>query len=367
MEIDNTLTEKKWGLKLKIFISYATEDTDLFRIRDCVELLEMQDKIDHIYYWERDCKGGEKFDDYMRNRVKNSDVVVVFCSQKSLQSGPVMEEMDLREEFGKVIVPVFDTIEDLFPRLKGIRGVHYNNNTAKFCGDLYLLLTGKTAKYPERDDSVKVFEDVLSVGHAIINLKSTQIPIHVRSFSNAKLQPDLLTGLVNAVQSFRSELGELGEEDEMIEEIGYSSVKLLIASGEYSQLILILDKKPLTHFIKSGMDRFIRVFENKFKQELVNFRGNLGVFKGIEPMMDKILMTSINQPQKIAEDTSQKLGKLQQKIIKFAKGLVTSEHPSFFIASLATITMEREEVNFQKVNAAIFDLVQKEAIIPLYF
>ena len=61
---------------MKIFISYATEDTNEFRINDIVEFLERQKDIDHVYYWERDTKLGQSFMEYMKQKIKECNIII---------------------------------------------------------------------------------------------------------------------------------------------------------------------------------------------------------------------------------------------------------------------------------------------------
>jgi len=39
---------------MKVFISYATEDLDKFRVKDIAESLERTEKISKVFYWDRD-------------------------------------------------------------------------------------------------------------------------------------------------------------------------------------------------------------------------------------------------------------------------------------------------------------------------
>lgn len=68
--------------KIKVFISYCTQDINNFQIPRVVDFLEFQtDTIEKVYYWIQDTKGGQDFDDFMREKINTSDFVLFFFSE----------------------------------------------------------------------------------------------------------------------------------------------------------------------------------------------------------------------------------------------------------------------------------------------
>ncbi len=134
---------------MKIFLSYSSTDTADFKIEKIVEFLEFQVDIKRVYYWARDTKGGETFDDYMRNNIKISDLVVVIFTENSKDSVPVLEEIGMAKAFQKKIMPVFEKVENIVADIQSSRGVRFISNFRMFCEDLYHKITGKKAKFKE--------------------------------------------------------------------------------------------------------------------------------------------------------------------------------------------------------------------------
>lgn len=134
---------------MKIFLSYSSSDTVDYKIEEIVNFLEFQDDIKRVYYWARDTKGGEAFDDYMRNNIKISDLVVVLFTDNSKSSVPVLEEIGMAKAFQKSIMPVFENIENIVADIQSSRGVRFIPNFRMFCEDLYHKITGKKAKFKE--------------------------------------------------------------------------------------------------------------------------------------------------------------------------------------------------------------------------
>ncbi len=145
---------------MKIFLSYSSIDTVDFKIEELVEFLEFQDDIKRVYYWARDTKGGEAFDDYMRNNIKVSDLVVVLFTDNSKGSVPVLEEIGMAKAFQKRIMPVFEKVENIVADIQSSRGVRFIPNFRMFCEDLYHKITGKKAKCRESNSILEFREEM---------------------------------------------------------------------------------------------------------------------------------------------------------------------------------------------------------------
>ena len=62
---------------MKVFISYASEDLNQFKIPEIATYLENQSEIQNVYYWERDNNSNMTIVEYMEQSILNSDVVSV--------------------------------------------------------------------------------------------------------------------------------------------------------------------------------------------------------------------------------------------------------------------------------------------------
>ncbi len=136
---------------MKIFLSYTSKDQNEFKIEEIVDFLEYQDEIEQVYYWERDTRGGQTFDDYMATNIKESDLVIVLFTQNTIDSIPVIQEIGMAKAFHKKIMPVFVKVENIFANIKSSRGVRYQQDFRTFCEDLYFKITKKNAKFKEKN------------------------------------------------------------------------------------------------------------------------------------------------------------------------------------------------------------------------
>ncbi|MFX0058141.1 MAG: hypothetical protein ACFE8J_07560, partial [Candidatus Heimdallarchaeota archaeon] len=64
-------------LEFNVFLSYATKDTDFFKIPEVACRLEEYPDITKVFYWEQD--SGQNIIEYMEENVERSKVFVHFC------------------------------------------------------------------------------------------------------------------------------------------------------------------------------------------------------------------------------------------------------------------------------------------------
>jgi len=148
---------------MKLFFSYASVDQVDYKVEKIVNFLEFQDEIERVFYWERDTKGGETFDNYMRNNIKASDLVIVLFTPNTINSVPVIEEIGIAKAFQKQIMPIFNETRDIFANVQASRGISYRSNFRMFCEDLYHKITGKEAKFKEIDPLMELREDMYNI------------------------------------------------------------------------------------------------------------------------------------------------------------------------------------------------------------
>ncbi|MBD3351611.1 MAG: TIR domain-containing protein [Candidatus Lokiarchaeota archaeon] len=131
----------------KIFISYETTDVDRFQIKKLVEMLEEQsDIVEKVYYWQRDTRLGEDFKDYMKDRIKKSDIVLFFCSENALQSRPVLQEIDYTEAYDKNPIPIYEDRQFIPEEIKSRRGLEFDDtHLRQFLDRLLMSLSGTTS------------------------------------------------------------------------------------------------------------------------------------------------------------------------------------------------------------------------------
>ena len=146
-----------------VFISYAIQDSELFRVERLATLLEQYPEIERVQYWERDaiCR----IDEYMEKEVQNCDIFLLFCSQKSLHSENVQKEWETALRLNKTIIPIFTEKEYMPPQVSLFRGVPFQSASDQYydynlSDAIYRLILGRVKKWTDRE-IIKYLESVL--------------------------------------------------------------------------------------------------------------------------------------------------------------------------------------------------------------
>ena len=116
--------------EFNIFLSYSTEDTDLFKIKEIARYLELHPDITKVYYWEKD--SGQNIIEYMEKNLEKSRVFILFCSENSNDSKSVKLEraaaIQMSQEERMRILPIFMNSRDIPLLVKPFLGVEYQQD-----------------------------------------------------------------------------------------------------------------------------------------------------------------------------------------------------------------------------------------------
>jgi tetratricopeptide (TPR) repeat protein len=139
------LKKTKTTRKIKnvlVFVSYATIDADVFKIRDIAEALTKHKKIFNVLYWQEDMK--DNIIKYMNDNLEKCDIMLLFCSPNALVSEPVEKEWTAADIMSKPIIPVFDNPDHIPALLKTRLGVQFDPfNFEKNLQEIYDLIMKK--------------------------------------------------------------------------------------------------------------------------------------------------------------------------------------------------------------------------------
>lgn len=111
---------------LIVFISYATPDSDKYRISDISAALKKYEDIDEVLYWEE-----HMHDDimkYMNDNLDKCDVLLLFCSKNAMKSESVEMEWMSALKLRKKVIPIFFDESDIPPLLTTKLGVGFKPN-----------------------------------------------------------------------------------------------------------------------------------------------------------------------------------------------------------------------------------------------
>ena len=117
------VTQKKEH-DILVFVSYATKDAEIFKIKEICESLTKQAKITDVLYWQEDMQ--DNIIKYMNDNLEKCDVMLLFCSPNALISEPVEKEWTAADIMGKPIIPIFNDPKHIPPLLKTRLGVNFD-------------------------------------------------------------------------------------------------------------------------------------------------------------------------------------------------------------------------------------------------
>lgn len=129
-----------------VFMSYATVDSERFRVSRICEILTNYPEIENVLYWEEDVV--DNFYEYMNDNLGKCHTLLLICSENALESKPVRMEWMTAHRLGKKIVPIFIEQTHIPPLLTTIRGVQFKeDNLDKTIEKIYKLILKKTQNF----------------------------------------------------------------------------------------------------------------------------------------------------------------------------------------------------------------------------
>ncbi|MEE9378384.1 MAG: toll/interleukin-1 receptor domain-containing protein [Candidatus Lokiarchaeia archaeon] len=137
------VTPTKRTKEILVFISYATRDAEIFKIRDIAEYLTAYSDIVDVLFWQEDSK--DNIITYMNENLSKCDIMLLFCTPNALKSIPVEKEWTAADAMNKPIIPVFLEDDHIPPLLKPRMGLKFNLfEFQKNIDNLYKLIIKKT-------------------------------------------------------------------------------------------------------------------------------------------------------------------------------------------------------------------------------
>jgi hypothetical protein len=127
---DNRSLEDKYSSvhninrEIFVFMSYATKDADLFKVKETAEKLTNTAEIEKVLYWQEDME--DNIIEYMNDNLGKCHTFVLFCSKNALESVPVKKEWTAADAMGKPIIPVFFNPEHIPPLLRSRLGIEFD-------------------------------------------------------------------------------------------------------------------------------------------------------------------------------------------------------------------------------------------------
>jgi hypothetical protein len=122
------------------------------------------------------------------------------------------------------------------------------------------------------------------LSYLLILDKKSGLTLFEKNLGDLQINPDLVGGFLQALQSFGM---ELAPSETSMKTISYENYQFQIESGEYIRAALIIRGKP-NEFLVTKLPLFVKKFEDAFKEHLVIFTGNMAVFNGATELFETV-------------------------------------------------------------------------------
>ena len=182
-------------------------------------------------------------------------------------------------------------------------------------------------------------------------------------FKKIPTDPNIVSGFVQAVRGFYSELGGTGEGE--VGEIYYEAPEpkvLTFHSGKYVYPILIAPGKLLPE-IKESLRNFLDKFEDMFEENLKTGSYEISIFDEAKKLIEEYFPKPLFTKYKATKIPTKTRG-IKKKILKTAKELTENEG-SFTITKILKKTIKKEKIDLLKALKTLKELINQNLVQPV--
>jgi hypothetical protein len=225
-----------------------------------------------------------------------------------------------------------------------------------------VVIPRRKRKITKLEESTAVLRDLVNIQHIFVLQKESGLTIYDRAFSRIPLDPALVSGFIQAISSFGTELTE--SKEGTLKELTHENFTILINPGEYTMTALILSDHP-SKKLRENIANFKSVFESQYQEKLIKWSGELKEFKGANEIVDQVFEFNLLKPQTIIETKlkSARLNDLQKDIIKLTNEIL-SANQTFNIVNLLNISLTMRKEDKLEIIDAVYKLAKMGVIKP---
>ncbi|MFW9968973.1 MAG: hypothetical protein ACFFDF_02150 [Candidatus Odinarchaeota archaeon] len=220
----------------------------------------------------------------------------------------------------------------------------------------------KKIESKKRDNIKLILEkctEIMSLKHIIVLDNKSGIDIYSQSFEDEELDPTLISGFLQAIHNFGTEVLEKSKDTRTVK-VEYKNSFILMTEFVNLRLIIIMGKNPSKNFLYSVESLAYYIY--KYYGKLIdNFNGVLAPFQGISKLVEKILNVSFISPLKIVLYKTVKLNQEEKEMINKAKKFMR-EHDFEYFYSLYLLP---DNACSPKDYETILKLIEKGIFLPI--
>ncbi|MFX0036453.1 MAG: hypothetical protein ACFE9I_12540, partial [Candidatus Hermodarchaeota archaeon] len=210
----------------------------------------------------------------------------------------------------------------------------------------------------------KILDDLVKISYIMIINKDVGVSIYNKQISLEGIDSDLISGFLQAISQFKSEIKKGSETDTKGKgfEMDYYDFKIIITDGNYVRVALILDGTP-SETLKESQWLFTENFEKNFGFLLTDFDGDITPFRETDNLVEKYFNISLIYPLQLGKHYEViKLKGLEKVLMEVAEE-IQRERKFFFVSNLINYALAGRKASRDEIISCIISLRRKGLII----
>ncbi|MHA2278445.1 MAG: hypothetical protein ACXAC2_21920, partial [Candidatus Kariarchaeaceae archaeon] len=201
--------------------------------------------------------------------------------------------------------------------------------------------------------------EIMDIEYIIVLHKKSGIDVYSEAFGEKKVEPTLISGFLQAIQNFGSEVLGRAKESKTFK-IEYQKSILIMSEFVNLRLIVIMKNAPSKNFLYTIESLAYDIYHN-YGHLFEEFQGNLGEFQGIKDLLEKHLNISFLYPLTINYSIKMKLTQAERDLMKKALDVMKSNNSKYFSSN----NLLPQEVCTPKDFETIQGLIEKKIFTPI--
>jgi hypothetical protein len=201
--------------------------------------------------------------------------------------------------------------------------------------------------------------EMMDIEYIIVLHKNSGIDVYSETFADKKVDPTLISGFLQAIQNFGSEVLGRAKESRTFK-VEYQKSILLMTEFVNLRLIIIMKESPSKNFLYTIESLAYDIYHH-YGKLFDEFQGNLVEFQGIRNLLEKHLGISFLYPLTINFSLKMKLTQLEKDMVKKASNFMRDNHSNHFYS----IYLLPDNVCTPKDFEAIKQLIKKRIFNPI--
>ena len=170
--------------------------------------------------------------------------------------------------------------------------------------------------------------EIMSLKHIIVLDNKSGIDVYSQSFEDEELEPTLISGFLQAIHRFGTEVIEKSRDTRTVK-VEYQKSIILMTEFVNLKLIIIMGKNPSKNFIYSieSLAYYIYKYYGKLFD---NFNNVLKPFQGISKLIENVLSVSFISPLTVKIYKNIKLTPNEKEMVDKALKIIREGHKEYF-------------------------------------